>query len=179
MDLAGDEKRIRALFCELSLEDESVTPRFEELWRHAERTTPDSARSLRTSFILLVATVALIAVGSFALWSRSRSTPPAQVVVAMANPSNPSNPSTSTTVQDQDKVTQTKPPPQHRKKLARQKKIQPAVQELAILSNWQSPTISFLQSPVTPAFTSLPQLNQSARELESFLPNNDVKEFKQ
>ena len=176
MDLAGDEKRIRALFCELSLEDESVTPRFEELWRHAETTKPDSVRSLRTSFVLLVATVALIAVGSFALWSRSRSTQPAQVVVAMANPSNPS---TSTTVQDQDKVTQTKPPPQHRKKLARQKKIQPAVQELAILSNWQSPTISFLQSPVTPAFTSLPQLNQSARELESFLPNNDVKEFKQ
>jgi len=176
MDLAGDEKRIRALFCELSLEDESVTPRFEELWRHAETTKPDSVRSLRPSFVLLVAAVALIAVGSFALWSRSRSTPPAQVVVAMANPSNPS---TSTTVQDQDKVTQTKPPPQHRKKLARQKKIQPAVQELAILSNWQSPTISFLQSPVTPAFTSLPQLNQSARELESFLPNNDVKEFKQ
>ena len=176
MDLAGDEKRIRALFCELSLEDESVTPRFEELWRHAETTKPDSVRSLRPSFVLLVATVALIAVGSFALWSRSRSTPPAQVVVAMANPSNPS---TSTTVQEEDKVTQTKPPPQHRKKLARQKKIQPAVQELAILSNWQSPTISFLQSPVTPAFTSLPQLNQSARELESFLPNNDVKEFKQ
>jgi hypothetical protein len=83
---------------------------------------------------------------------------------------------------EEDKVlsaTQRKSPRQFRKKVARQRKIERPVQDLAMLSNWQSPTVSFLQFPVSPVFKSLPQLDQSARELESFLPDNDVKEFKQ
>ena len=174
MDSAGDKTRIRALFCELSLEDQSAAPRFEELWRRAETTAPDSLRNSSTSLMLLVSAIALAALCSFALWSRYRSAQPAQVAVSPTH--------TLPRAREEEKVvvvTQRKSPQQFQKKVARQRKIQRRVQDLAMLSNWQSPTGSFLQFPVSPVFKSLPQLDQSARELESFLPNNDVKEFKQ
>lgn len=172
MDSAGDKTRIRALYCELSLEDQSAAPRFEELWRRAETTTSASLPNL--SLALVVSALALAAVCSFALWSRYRSAQPAQVAVSPTH--------TLPRAREEEKVvvvTQRKSPQQFQKKVARQRKIQRRVQDLAMLSNWQSPTDSFLQFPVSPVFKSLPQLDQSARELESFLPNNDVKEFKQ
>ena len=178
MESAGDKKRIRALFCELSLEDQSAAPRFEELWRRAETTTPDSLRSVSPSFKLLVSVLALVAMCLFAFWSRYSSTPPPQVVVSQANTS----PTTTPRAHDEDRVVFANPrgsPPQFPKKVARQRKAKSSVQDVAILSNWRSPTGSFLQFPVSPVFNSLPQLDQSVRELESFLPNNDVKEFKQ
>jgi len=163
------------LFCELSLEDQSAAPRFEELWRRAETTAPDSLRSsMSPSLTLLVSVLALAALGSFALWSRYPSAQTAQVVVSPTH--------TLPRALEENKVvstTQRKSSQQFRKRVARPRKIQPPVQELALLSNWQSPTVSFLQFPVSPVFNSLPQLDQSAKELESFLPNNDVKEFKQ
>jgi hypothetical protein len=172
MDSAGDKKRIRALFSELSLEDQSAAPRFDELWRRAQTTTPDSR--LRPSLMLLVSALALVALCSFALWSRYRSAQPAQVVISPTPPM-PHAP-------EQDKAafaTERKSPRQFQKKVARQRKIQRSVQDMAMLSKWQSPTVSFLQPPVSPVFESLPQLDQSARELKSFLPNNDVKEIRQ
>jgi FtsZ-interacting cell division protein ZipA len=174
MDLAGDKKRIRALFSELSLEDQSVAPRFEELWHRGETTTP--LRSLRPSLLLLFA-LALIAICSFALWTRYRSAQAPQAVISQKNNSTP----TASHVQEEEKVVFASPrkaPRQSQKKLARRTRIQPSVQELAVLSNWQSPTGSFLQFAVSPVSKSLPHLNQSARELESFLSNNDVKELK-
>jgi hypothetical protein len=175
MDSAGDKKRIRALFRELSLEHQSVVPRFEEIWRRAETTAPDSLRSsMSPSLTLLVSVLALAAVGSFALWSRYPSAQTAQVVVSPTH--------TLPRAIEQEKVvstTQIKSSQQFRKRVARQRKMQRPVQELAMLSNWHSPTVSFLQFPVSPVFNSLPQLDQSARELESFLPDKDVKEFKQ
>jgi hypothetical protein len=39
------------------------------------------------------------------------------------------------------------------------------------ISRWQSPTAGFLRSQSDELFRSLPQLNQSLREMESFLPN--------
>jgi len=172
MDSAGDKKRIRALFSELSFEDQSAAPRFDELWRRAETTTPDSR--LSPYLMLLASALALVALCSFALWSRYRSAQPVQIV-ASPTPPMPHAP-------EQDKAafaTERKSPRQFQKKVAREKKIQRSVQDMAMLSKWQSPTISFLQFPVTPVFKSLPQLDQSARELESFLPNNDVKEIRQ
>jgi len=45
--------------------------------------------------------------------------------------------------------------------------------EVHLLSSWQSPTQSFMQAPSSVVFNSLPQLNQSAKDLESFLPKNN------
>jgi hypothetical protein len=38
------------------------------------------------------------------------------------------------------------------------------------ISNWQSPTITLMESPSDDVLTSLPQLDQSATELKTFLP---------
>jgi hypothetical protein len=39
------------------------------------------------------------------------------------------------------------------------------------ITSWKSPTADLLSSPGDEIFTSLPQLNQSASDLKSFLPN--------
>lgn len=70
----------------------------------------------------------------------------------------------------------------HPRRLVRQPRIErAAIREAAVLANWQSPTNILLNSPAASFLSSLPQLNQSARDLEQFLPkNNDVmKESKQ
>jgi hypothetical protein len=56
-----------------------------------------------------------------------------------------------------------------------------AIRQAEVLAKWQSPTNILLNSPTASFLSSLPQLNQSARDLEQFLPkNNDVmKESKQ
>jgi hypothetical protein len=168
MDSAGEKKRIRALFCELSLEDQGSAPRFEELWHRAETTTPVSR--LSPSLMLLVSAVALVVLFSIAFWARYRSAQPPQVAVSPPQAA------------EHDKVvvaTQRKSPQKFQKRVVRQKKIRRSVEDVTMLSKWQSPTSAFLQFPVNPVLTSLPQLDQSARELESFLPNNDVKETRQ
>jgi hypothetical protein len=43
--------------------------------------------------------------------------------------------------------------------------------EAKAITSWQSPTAALLSSPNDEIFTSLPQLNQSASDLKSFLPS--------
>jgi hypothetical protein len=45
------------------------------------------------------------------------------------------------------------------------------VREVAALSSWRSPTATLLSSQNDALLNSLPQLNENARELKSFLPN--------
>ena len=174
MELAGDEKRIQALFSELSLEDKIQTPRFEKLWRGAEVTRP--APRFSKSLVFVVATLLLIATGLFASWLRltaketsigsaNKLTP--QLTVAAATPP----------ALEPQKLALVPPRRQHshrQRSLARLKQTGPTLQErAAVLANWQSPTDTFMTSPVASSFNSLPQLNQSARDLESFLPKNN------
>jgi len=46
-----------------------------------------------------------------------------------------------------------------------------AEKEAKEIASWQSPTASLLSSSSDDLFKSLPQLNQNANELKSFLPN--------
>jgi hypothetical protein len=48
---------------------------------------------------------------------------------------------------------------------------QPITGDVIAISRWQSPTAGLLHSQSDHLFKSLPQLNQTSRELESFLPN--------
>jgi hypothetical protein len=43
--------------------------------------------------------------------------------------------------------------------------------EARAITSWQSPTSALLSSPSDEVFSSLPQLNQSASDLRSFLPS--------
>ncbi|HEV2834261.1 MAG TPA: hypothetical protein VGW58_03030, partial [Pyrinomonadaceae bacterium] len=61
-----------------------------------------------------------------------------------------------------------------RRTLARRQQSERALeQQAAILANWKSPTEGFMTSPTGSVFNSLPQLNESVKELQSFLSKNN------
>src|ERR1044072_3467449 len=78
MALAGDEKRIRALFSELSFEDQTCAPQFETLWSRAENSlsiAPAQVRRLSSSALTFaLAALAFVVIGVLAVWSWSAST---------------------------------------------------------------------------------------------------------
>ena len=173
MELTGDEKRIQALFSELSLEDRRQAPRFEKLWRAGEVTT----RPRRLSRSLIAITAAIIITVAALL---AASTEPSAIAPGQHQPSAPSSNSYSASNQtpqpQQQKLASV---PRRRRAhstrlVARQKQIDRTLQQqAALLANWQSPTDTFMTSPTASVFKSLPQLNQSAKDLESFLPKNN------
>ena len=179
MEFTGDEKKIQALFSELSLEHQHHTPRFEKLWRAAETNAPAPAPHVWRFALALVAAAFLVAVCSIATWSWYRSSQsenaaniPAQII-----------PATTASQPAQLVSADSKDPRTARPRRVRPRQIERvALRQAAVLSNWQSPTSLLLNSPTASFLSSLPQLNQSARDLEQFLPkqNTDLlKESKQ
>ena len=173
MELGGDEKRIRALFSELSAADQTIAPRFERVWRAAETAT--ATRLTRFNKTMVVAsTFAVVITCSLAVWSWSKSsqssTPPTvkvvpQTILAPVAPEQNKLPPATV---------QARPRRQGQKHLARQIPIERAVvREATLLSIWQSPTGIFMSLPAAAVLNSLPQLNQSANELKEFLPKNN------
>jgi len=158
MELGGTEKRIQALFSELSLEDRSRAPRFEKLW--TETTRP--ARGFIRSWAVTAAVVVVIAAASFALWSRQ-----SPLVLNIA-PLELPLPRLALIVEPR------RPQQPRQKRIVRPRQTNRVdFSEAALLSRWQSPTQNFMQSPSSVSFNSLPQLDQSAKELESFLPKKE------
>ena len=178
MEFSGDEKKIQALFSELSLEHQSRTPSFEKLWLRAQT---NSATPRFVARFAIVTSSILVAVGLIAIWSWYTSSQfeqtaniPPQIIPT--TPSREPQPEQSLFAHAKD-VRTAQP-----RRLVRQPRIErAAIREATVLSNWQSPTNILLNSPAASFLSSLPQLNQSARDLEQFLPkNNDVmKESKQ
>jgi len=176
MEFSGDEKKIQALFSELSLENQTRTPHFEKLWLRAEANAPTRA-PLVTRFVL--AALAVIVVMSFIAvrsWfgspdSQHLANIPSQIIPTTSQPR----------VQHSDLSAVSKDVVRPRRLLRRQTE-RTVINQVAMLSNWQSPTNILLTSPTVSVLGSLPQLNQSAIALEQFLPkkNNElIKESKQ
>ena len=165
MELGGTEKRIQALFSELSLEDRTHVPRFEQLWPPVEKTS--RAPLFRRSWVVTAAVVVITAASSFALWSRQ-----SQIAfnIAPLEIPTPASPQVTLVVE---------PGRSHqprKKRIVRQRQSDSVLREATLLSRWQSPTQNFMQSPSSVSFNSLPQLNQSAKDLESFLPKNNERQ---
>jgi hypothetical protein len=166
MKLFGDEKRIQALFRDLRLEDEQVVPGFERVWNCALGVRSERRPAARTSLVALISTLAVVASATLSMslfWSTDRSSEiPKQEVVGMIPLAIPISVKGLET-------------PGHRK-LAPRKKTQlaakPIVRDAVALSTWTSPTAVLMESPVGSEINSLPQLNQAAKELQLFLPNN-------
>lgn len=181
MQLVGDEKRIRALFSELAVEHRSVAPQFEKVWTSALTTKP--APNISRSFVVVAASLAVVLACALAFWSRYRTAQSAQPVGKNV-PSAPGTalPDSSPRAPEQHKVVSAGPARSHfqlPKRVARRRAIERSViQQAVALSAWHSPTELFLLSPASSPFKSLPELNQSVKELESFLPINNVKESK-
>jgi hypothetical protein len=175
MKSGGNEKRIQALFCELSLEDQSQAPRFEKLWSGAEVTRPAQVRRFSRSAVVIASALAITAASSLAAWSWYKSTQfPAQnafnvplqtpaTILAVARVPEP---------YEMDSVI--RPRRQRQKRSTRQRQTERALmREAAMLSSWQSPTQKFMESPTSFSLNSIPQLNQSVQELQLFLPKNN------
>ena len=119
-----------------------------------------------------MAVVVIFAAISFVLWTRQ-----SQIVLNIA----PLDLPTPASAQVASVVEPARPHQPRKKRMVRPRQPDSVFSEAALLSRWQSPTQNFMQSPSSVSFNSLPQLNQSAKDLESFLPKNDkrIKESNQ
>jgi hypothetical protein len=175
MELVGSEKRIQALFSELSLEDQSSVPQFGHLWSRAQVAKETEVRSFGRPVAILVSIVVTVTACSFAVWSWYTLTaaptlntarhPKEEIVEAPYIP----NPVKLAPVFQPEKVQ----PRRHNSIVHRRQADRRIANEAAVLSSWQSPTQSFMASPTGVILGSLPQLNQSVKDLESFLSKNN------
>ncbi len=182
MELVGEEKRIQALFRELRLEDEQVTPRFANMWHRAQSGTSAPGRMFNVAFVAATA-LSVCALVSLAWltkqWQRSQQ---ASVAVTAVNLI-PSVSAAATEVKREVKVVSSSN--LNRRSSAKSLSMKLAVRRhaemlaarraeirnAAAISSWQSPTTALLRSPGDAVLTSLPQLNKSVDELKSFLPS--------
>jgi hypothetical protein len=186
MEFVGDEKRIRTQFCELAIQDQSATPEFEKLWTGAESTTSQTVHGFAVLLVVFGLLVVIIAVTGLAVWRRGGPTP----TVSSAETVRSETVSEPTEVRPDEKKELlatspvTSPRANKRRFIATRRGSRPIAierldQRVVALSIWQSPTEVFLQSPVSSVFNSLPVLNQSVKELESYLSSKESKESKQ
>ena len=181
MELIGDEKRIQALFRELKLEDEYIAPRFSAVWNHAPARGIRPRQTFKLSFAIAAVLLAC-AVFSLALWSgRWQRSQPSHALTATGE-ANSSEGRTPTAVNPGPKQLASVKS-RHRVssksrtlKLATRRQAEllasnSIVRDAVVISSWQSPTTTLLRSPADEVLTSLPQLDENANELKSFLPN--------
>jgi len=169
MELAGDEKRIQALFCELRFEDQSMAPSFNRLWQSAQATKPK--RLLFVEPMVVLGSVAMIV--AFAMWTRDTSTQRAfESDVAAIVPA-------VDRVEAPKKLSARNRRPLQRKKALPKEPEHVVIEQAAVLSSWQSPTNALMEFTAGTVFKSLPDLTESATDLESYLSINEVKELKQ
>ena len=177
MELSGEEKKLQALFSELKTADEEIAPRFARVWNRA---TPGTRRAFVFNPAFVAAAVLLVcAVISLAVWSRYRpQTAPA--VVRVETPAAPNVPHTivSPTVGPDaaPATTPTKEIARRKRTTVRRNSIQLAAnrkltRDAKAITDWESPTSALLSSSSDELFSSLPQLNENANGLQSFLPN--------
>jgi len=172
MELSGNEKRIRALYSDLKLETEGRVPSFGSLW---PRTMTNKRPEVRRPIALLVAFSIVAVACAFPIWSWYSSTafPPRVIVEVQPHKTIVEPPVQLAPVANAQ--------PQSQRKIVRRRAPERRnTSEIAMLSSWQSPTQGLMESPTSLVPTSLPQLNQSVKDLESFLPkdNEIMKELK-
>lgn len=176
MELAGNEKRIQALFSELSREDARVAPRFEKLWRAAS-VAEQLPRRFSKSLVVVAATLMVAVTVLFVALSQRESSQDkwrdkAPIEKNAQNGGPQTSPSKPQALEPGNKR-RTRSHSQRRRTLARRQQHERALErQAAMLANWRSPTQNFMTSPAGPLFTSLPQLNESVKDLQSFLPND-------
>jgi hypothetical protein len=189
MEIIGDDKKLRALFSEARVADKTATPSFTSVWHRAQARSLKPRRAFNLSFALITALLVLT-LGSLAVWSM-RSPRSNQRDEARQNDSVPGvvAPSGATSpekrrVDEAPRVAENNPQapsetPIHRSVKPRVRRstspagaqliAQSTVKETTI-DSWASPTATLLSSPTDGLFKSVPQLNENANEMKSFLP---------
>jgi len=170
MEFAGNEKRVQALFSELLREGQRVVPEFETLWTTAERVGPPQVRATRKSLIVIVFAVIILGAAAFVASSWRGVNPDEALEIPAPKLAPPSLP---TPEQPKHNATVAVSHSERRRKSPHSRQVERTfTTDAALLSKWQSPTQSYMNSPVAVSFNCLPQLNQSAEELKQFLPSN-------
>ena len=185
MELAGDEKKIQALFSELRLADEQAAPGFVGVWNRAQLRRPARFGWLKLRFVA-AAFVVCAAVLGLARWSNSRhqTAPPINVIaftpaeIPVTPPvtsgltpptAAPNGPSDAERLRALRNLRLARLAARQRAELLAAQRAE--IREVTAISSWQSPTATLLSSPNDALLNSLPQLNESVKDLKSFLPN--------
>jgi hypothetical protein len=177
MEIIGDDKRLRALYSETRFVDEQVVPSFSAAWQRAQSRAKQPRRTIAFAFASALALV-IFAVATFAIWSKYSPRPQTYSAFAGAAAANlASLPKKSGAEAIHSTLPVNHPVRSRASKLAAQRqqwlvaenrKVQKEAKEIA---NWQSPTASLLSSSSDDLFKSLPQLNENANGMKSFLPS--------
>lgn len=178
MELSGKEKKLQALFSELKTADEEAAPRFARVWNRA--TPARRAFAFNPAFVAAMAFV-VCAVLAIAVWSRYRQPATNEVVHVETPPAATGSPAITPTVPlivesqalDPSKKNIT---PRRNRPAGRRNSIQMATnrkltRDAKAITDWESPTSALLSSSSDKLFSSLPQLNENASGLQSFLPS--------
>jgi hypothetical protein len=179
MELSGEEKKLQALFSELKAAEEQATPHFGATWNRAQL-APRRLRAFNSAFVAGTSLL-VFGVAAFAILSRYPRTASApQPAVAEARPS----PAIAAAVEPSPAAVKDTPVPRRKSTVIAARRSRTAHQRNAMIAanrklqknaksiaNWTSPTSTWLESPSDEMFSSLPELNQSATQLKSFLPN--------
>jgi hypothetical protein len=182
MELNGEEKKIQAPFSELRTADEQTAPPFARSWNRAQiapRKTRVFSYALAGMAVLLVGVLV-----SFAMWSKFSERPRPTDVAGANLPTTVNLPPPIIVPSKMNEDTPAPPTPPRRNVSKSPAQIAAARRHAALLadnrkltqtakaiSNWQSPTADLLNSSSDELFSSLPQLNENANELKSFLPS--------
>jgi hypothetical protein len=179
MELVGEEKRIQALFSELSLADEQTTPSFAGVWNHAQSKTSRTPGVLNISFVAAAALL-VCALVSLVWWSKHWqrksdvvAIDPPRLATSLVNVGIENESVNLPKPMSKDdrrgaKSRALKLISRHEALLvAANRRIKPEVKTIA---SWQSPTVMLLDSQSDELLKSLPQLNRTVDELKSFLP---------
>jgi hypothetical protein len=169
MNLNGDEKRIRQLFREMSLDDQRRAPEFESVLaaQSGKARSQDRTRSLRLAMAVAMLCVALL-IAMVIIVRPSKPRGSADHEQASAPPFQPEAP--PTVVPSQSIVES----PKVRTIMKRARHRRPSNQiEIAMKSlfAWQSPTASLLKTPGDELLRSLPRLGESFQTIKLFSPD--------
>lgn len=177
MELDGEEKIIRALFREMKLEDDRATPAFVREWRR-EPSRPARVRFGRAAFAVAVVSVILISTMLLRRHLLVVRPLPNEVTEryemnAELEQTQSSRSDASSLVDDEartaNNLTSKRRWSDRSRRHARLTSSLRRRKKESSLLDWQSPTSAFLRLPGADLLKPLPQLNQSSRELGSFL----------
>ena len=177
MEIIGDDKRLRALYSETRLVDEQVSPSFSATWHRAQSRAKQPRRTFTFAFASALALV-IFAAATFAIWSKYSPRPqPYSAFATVAAANLQPLPNKSGTEATLPALLVNHPVRSRANKLAAQRQqllaaeTRKAEKEAKEIASWQSPTASLLSSSSDDLFKSLPQLNENANGMKSFLPN--------
>jgi hypothetical protein len=194
MELNGEDKRIRALFCELKREEENTAPLFAKTWDSAEaefhrtgfrrRRFQSSANLLRFATAILVVSLVLAATVLLSRYLRLPRQPEhdhAEQAAAVAPRANSEEPPWSGVVPAKREAGK---PTERLVAIRRSVRVNkltvasagraPSVEQdgQSGLSEWQSPTAKLLRSAGDELLRFVPPMNECAEELKKFLAND-------